>query len=435
NRALFMDRLPQALNRSTRNGDMLAVVFLDLDDFKVINDSLGHKAGDQLLIEVGKRLRLSVRSTDSVARFGGDEFTLLLEDIGGIPRAAEVADRIAKRLSAPFRLEGHEVFVTTSIGIALSSSGEGNSEDMVRNADVAMYEAKGGGKARYKIFDQSMDMRAWERLQTEIHLRRAIERDEFVLHYQPVVNLETGQIVEVEALVRWQHPTRGLVAPLDFIPIAEQTGLIIPIGQWVLEGSCRQVKQWQDDMGLGTILMLSVNISAKQFKHPRLVDDIARVLNTSGLDPCCLKLEITESATLEDVDTARATLHELKNLGIHLAIDDFGIGYSALNYLKSYPIDTLKLDRVFISGLGKDKEDTAIVRAVLAFAKGLSLSVTAEGIETKEQWKQLQALECECGQGFYFSRPIPAKDLGTLLTNAGRDTRVTKRLQLEQLVS
>jgi diguanylate cyclase (GGDEF)-like protein len=410
------------------------VVFLDLDDFKVINDSLGHKAGDRLLIEVGNRLRQSVRSTDSVARFGGDEFTLLLEDIGGVPRATEVADRIAKRLSAPFRLEGHEVFVTTSIGIALSSSGEGSPEDMVRNADVAMYEAKGGGKARYKIFDQSMDTRAWERLQTEIHLRRAIEREEFVLHYQPVINLDTGQIAEVEALVRWQHPSRGLVPPVDFIPLAEQTGLIIPIGLWVLEESCRQVKQWQTDLNLGTLLKLSVNISAKQFKHPRLVEDIARVLRNTGLDPSCLKLEITESATLEDVDSARATLHELKDLGIHLAIDDFGIGYSALNYLKSYPVDTLKLDRTFINGLGKDEEDTAIVRAVLAFAKALNLSVTAEGIETKEQWKQLQLLECECGQGFYFSRPIPPRDLRTLLANAGRNALVTKQLQLERLV-
>jgi EAL domain-containing protein (putative c-di-GMP-specific phosphodiesterase class I) len=279
-----------------------------------------------------------------------------------------------------------------------------------------------------------MDTRAWERLQTEIQLRRALEREEFVLYYQPIVNLNTGQIIEVEALARWRHPSRGLVSPIEFIPLAEQTGLIIRVGQWVLEESCRQVKQWQDDLGLGTLLKLSVNISAKQFKHPRLVEDIARVLRNSSLEPCCLKLEITESATLEDVDSARMTLHELKELGINLAIDDFGIGYSALNYLKSYPVDTLKLDRTFINGLGKNDEDTAIVRAVLAFARALNLSVTAEGIETKEQWKELQVLQCECGQGFYFSRPIPARDLRTLLANAGRDGLVTKQLRLEQLV-
>ncbi|HUP26978.1 MAG TPA: EAL domain-containing protein [Chloroflexia bacterium] len=434
NRALFMDRLPVALARNARRGELLAVLFLDLDDFKVINDSLGHKVGDQLLVEVGKRLRASVRESDSVARLGGDEFTILLEDIVSHARASEVAERIAKRLSAPFWLEGHEVYITTSIGIALSSSGLDRPEDLLRNADVAMYEAKGKGKARYNIFDQSMETRAWERLQTEIDLRRAIERQEFLVYYQPVVDLDTGRIVEVEALLRWQHPKRGLLLPADFIPLAEQTGLILPIGLWVLEESCRQVRQWQIELGLDKSLMLSVNLSAKQFKHHKLVQDISRILRDTGLGPCCLKLEITESATLEDVESATSTLQDLKDMGISLAIDDFGTGYSALSYLKCYPIDTLKLDRVFIAGLGKDEEDTAIVRAVLAFAKALSLTVTAEGIETKEQWKYLQGLQCECGQGYYFSRPIPAEGLRSLLAHSGRDALVTKRLQLTQVL-
>lgn len=415
NRALFMDRLPQALARSERRGDFVAVLFLDLDDFKVINDSLGHKAGDQMLIEVGRRLLSSVRAGDSVARLGGDEFTILLEDMTDISEATVVAERIAEQLRAPFHLEGHEVFVTTSIGIATSTLGHNTPEALLRNADIAMYEAKAKGKAIYKVFDQSMNSRAWERLQLEIDLRRAIESEEFKVYYQPVVRLDTGQIAEVEALVRWDHPQRNLVAPMEFIPFAEETGLILPIGHWVLDEACKQVKAWQAQYPLDPPLMLSVNLSARQFKHHNLVEDIAGALNKSGLEPRCLKLEITESAALEAVDSTSVTLHELKVLGIQLAIDDFGTGYSALSYLKRYTVDTLKLDRSFIKGLGRDPEDTAIVRAILAFAEALNLSVTAEGIETSEQCAHLRALGCHYGQGFYFSKPIPPEDVTALL--------------------
>jgi diguanylate cyclase (GGDEF)-like protein len=432
NRALFMDRLPQALARSERRGDFVAVLFLDLDDFKVINDSLGHKAGDQMLIEVGHRLLSSVRAGDSVARLGGDEFTILLEDMADISEATMVAERIAEQLRAPFHLEGHEVFVTTSIGIATSTLGHNTPEALLRNADIAMYEAKAKGKAIYKVFDQSMNSRAWERLQLEIDLRRAIESEEFKVYYQPVVRLDTGQIAEVEALVRWDHPQRNLVAPMEFIPFAEETGLILPIGHWVLDEACKQVKAWQTQYPLDPPLMLSVNLSARQFKHHHLVEDIASALNKSGLEPHCLKLEITETAALDGVESTIATLHELKDLGIQLAIDDFGTGYSALSYLKRYTVDTLKLDRSFIKGLGRDPEDTAIVRAILAFAEALNLNVTAEGIETSEQCAYLKALGCQYGQGFYFSKPIPPEDVAALLTTASGKLRITNHeLQIE----
>ncbi|MDQ3928186.1 MAG: PAS domain S-box protein, partial [Chloroflexota bacterium] len=351
NRTLFMDRLTQALARSTRHNSSLAVIFLDLDDFKVINDSLGHRAGDALLVQVGKRLQNCVRLGDSVARLGGDEFTVLLEDVT-LEDATQTAQRIAAQLSAPFYVEGCEVFVTSSTGIAVSTAGQDGPDDLLRNADVAMYEAKNKGKNRYTVFDPSMNARAWERLQMEIDLRRALERNELTLYYQLVVNLSSNTVRELEALVRWMHPQRGIVSPAEFIPIAEETGLILPIGQWVLEQACKQVKQWQDALPAGQSLRISVNLSPKQFKHHGLADDIVRVLQQTGLDPRDLKLEITETAAMEDAEATIATLHQLKALGIQLAIDDFGTGYSALSYLKRFPVDTLKLDSSFVEGLG-----------------------------------------------------------------------------------
>ncbi|HKP51684.1 MAG TPA: EAL domain-containing protein [Chloroflexia bacterium] len=416
NRALFMDRLMHALARSSRREDSVAVLFLDLDDFKVINDSLGHKSGDQLLIEMGERLKRCVRTDDTVARLGGDEFTVLLEDIPDLNTAVITAERIAEQLQLPFNLEGHEVFVTTSLGIAISASGSREPEDLLRNADVAMYEAKNKGKSRYAVFDTAMNTRAWQRLEMEIQLRRALERGDFLIHYQPVVRLDTGQIVEVEALARWDHKSGRLFTPNEFIPVAEEIGLIVPLGQWMLREACKQVYAWHLAHPSSQPLLLSVNVSARQLKDPRLVQDITRVLNEIGFDPTLLKLEITESVALDDTDTTLATLEELRKLGIRLAIDDFGTGYSALSYLKRYQVDTLKIDRSFIDGLGRNLEDTAIVRAVVAFAKTLSLNVTAEGIETTEQLSFLQELGCEFGQGYYFSKPLPSYELEEMLT-------------------
>lgn len=443
NRALFMDRLEHALTQasSQRHAGSVAVLFLDLDNFKVVNDSLGHKVGDQLLIAVSKRLQECLRAEDTIARLGGDEFTVLLEGIGDTGEIEEVAERIADKMQAPFplggydvlhtsSLEGYELFVTTSIGIALLNGPNDHPDDLLRQADVAMYEAKSKGKARHVLFEPRMTMRVRKHMQIEGELRQALERDEFRVYYQPIVDIGTGTIQGVEALVRWEHPVRGLIPPIEFIPVAEQTGLIIPIGKWVLEQACRQMQEWQlqrnrqlDGLPLTVPLTVSVNLSAKQFGHPRLVQDIEHALHTSGLDPHSLKLEITESVTMEDVKSAVGILQELKSLGIRLAIDDFGTGYSALSYLKRFPIDTLKLDRSFIMGLGQDPEDTAIVEATIAFAKTLNLTVTAEGIETIQQLQELQALMCDQGQGYYFAKPMAADALGDMLAEATLDVK------------
>lgn len=429
NRALFMDRLGHALTRARGDGSLVAVLFLDLDNFKVINDSLGHKVGDRLLIAISRRLQACLRPEDTVARLGGDEFIVLLEDIGDLSAATQVAGRIAEQLQEPVTMAGqdegrttsllgHELFVTTSIGIALQSALHERPDDLLRNADVAMYEAKGSGKARFAVFERNMTTRFREHLQTETDLRRALEREEFRVHYQPIVDLETGSITEVEALVRWQHPQRGLVPPAEFIPAAEETGLIVPIGRWVLEQACKQALEWQKQYPPqpgDPPLKVSVNLSARQFQHPQLVEDIAEVVKKSGLDTHHLKLEITESVGIEDVGSTSATLWKLKELGLQLALDDFGTGYSALNYLKRYPFDTLKLDRTFVDGLGQDPEDTAIVHAAIAFAKALSLRVTAEGIETAQQLAELQILGCDHGQGYYFARPMDGASLSHLL--------------------
>ena len=436
NRALFMDRLEHALARKERQHGALAVLFLDLDDFKVINDSLGHKAGDLLLSEVGQRLKACVRPGDTVARLGGDEFTLLLEDLDSMQDAELVAERIAAQLKAPFDLDGHTVFVTTSLGIAFDSAFSAGPDALLRDADVAMYAAKNSGKSRHAVFDVGMNARAWLRLEMEIELRRALERGEFVVHYQPVVCLETGRVEEVEALVRWQHPVRGLVLPGEFIPVAEETGLIIPIGEWVLREACKQMREWQrsviggrwsvttgqlhaapeqEPAAVSRRLALSVNLSVRQLKQSDLVERIAGILTETGLHPGDLKLEITESVALEDSEATLSMLGELHELGVKLAIDDFGTGYSALSYLKRFPVDTLKIDRSFMVDLGSDLENTAIVRAVIAFAQTLNLSVTAEGIETVEQLEHLRTLGCDCGQGYLFARPLPCTELERIL--------------------
>jgi diguanylate cyclase (GGDEF)-like protein/PAS domain S-box-containing protein len=415
NRAFFMEQLQQASDQAARSSQGFTVMFLDLDNFKVINDSLGHRAGDNMLIALSKRLRGCVRPMDTVARLGGDEFTILLEGSADVSDATHLAERILDLFKKPFSIEGQTLFVSASIGIALSAPGADSPDDILRNADIALYQAKSKGKSRYAIFAAGMNTQAASRLRLETELRYAIEREEFVVYYQPVVDLKTGRISEVEALVRWQHPERGLVPPLEFIPIAEETGMIIPIGQWVLEQACRQLRAWQVQYPSDPPLALSVNLSARQFQHPHLVEDIIHTLHDCGLEPGCLKLEITESATMEDSQLAVETLGKLKSLGIQLAIDDFGTGYSTLSYLKLYPVDTLKIDRSFVQEIGRSPGDTAIVRAAIAFAKAMHLTVTAEGIETAGQLQQLQKQACDYGQGYYFSRPIPGQELSALL--------------------
>jgi diguanylate cyclase (GGDEF)-like protein len=413
-----MDHLKLSVERGKRREDRLfAVLFLDLDRFKVVNDSLGHMVGDQLLVGIARRLEICLRPGDTVARLGGDEFTVLLEDLMSVTEAIEVADRLQKALALPFNLNGHEVFATVSIGIALSSTGYDRPEEVLRDADTAMYRAKMLGKARHEVFDKTMHARAMNLLQMESDLRRAIERNEFVLHYQPIVALETGTISGFEALIRWQHPERGFVPPDDFIPIAEETGLIIPIGQWVLEEACRQIHEWQEQFTQYPPLQISVNLSSKQFVNSNLIDQIRRVLRETNVEPQSLKLEITESVVMENFDMAIEMLNQLRTLGIELSIDDFGTGYSSLSYLHRFPISTLKIDRSFVSRMSDNNENAEIVRTIMMLARSLKMDVVAEGVETIDQLTQLAMLECEYGQGYYFSKPLKIADAAKLLAD------------------
>jgi diguanylate cyclase (GGDEF)-like protein/PAS domain S-box-containing protein len=416
NRALFMDHLKLSVERGKRREDRLfAVLFLDLDRFKVINDSLGHMVGDQLLVGIARRLEICLRPGDTVARLGGDEFTVLLEDLMSVTEAIDVADRLQKALALPFNLNGHEVFATVSIGIALSSTGYDKPEEVLRDADTAMYRAKMLGKARHEVFDKTMHARAMNLLQMEADLRRAIERKEFILHYQPIVALESGTISGFEALIRWQHPERGFVSPNEFISIAEETGLIIPIGHWVLEEACRQIHAWQEQYPQYPPLQISVNLSSKQFINANLIQQIRQVLKETCVEPHSLKLEITESMVMENVESAIEMLQQLRALGIELSIDDFGTGYSSLSYLHRFPISTLKIDRSFVSRMSDNNENAEIVRTILMLARSLKMDVVAEGVETKDQLSQLAMLECEYGQGYYFSRPLNVEAASKLL--------------------
>ncbi|HUO72524.1 MAG TPA: EAL domain-containing protein [Solirubrobacteraceae bacterium] len=417
NRVLFLDRLDQALARLRRRESLCAILFLDLDHFKLVNDSLGHQVGDDLLAEAAPRIKQAVRMSDTVARFGGDEFGILLEDISGEHEASQMAERIASVFTRPFVLAGSEHFVTTSIGIALARGGE-VAEELIRDADAAMYRAKEHGRARYELFDEVMRGRAMARLRVENDLRRALERNELVLDFQPVVSLREHSIVSLEALLRWRHPERGIVPPAEFIPIAEENGLIEPIGRWVLEEACRQASVWHRDRPDVAPVTISVNLSAIQVAKRGLADTVAEVLRATRLDPGALSLEITESVMLRDADALKDTLRALKALGVRLVLDDFGTGYASLGYLTRLPLDTLKVDRSFVDGLGTEPRDTAITEAIVAMSRALSLEVIGEGVETPLQEAELTRLGCQFAQGFYFSRPVSAPEI-TLMLDRG----------------
>jgi diguanylate cyclase (GGDEF)-like protein/PAS domain S-box-containing protein len=418
NRALFRDRVEHALTRADRRSEVLAVLYLDLDNFKTVNDSFGHPVGDALLVEISARLHATVRAEDTVARLGGDEFAILLEDATGEHTPEFVAERLAEALRTPVTVGAHQVLVSASIGIADATHVRDvvdGADELLRNADVAMYAAKGSGRGCAERFRPEMYAAIRQRLEMTDSMRRAVEQGEFRVFYQPIVELSSGLVQEVEALVRWQHPDLGLVLPAEFIPLAEETGLIVPLGRWVLEEACRQASAWQKEYPNQSPLVMSVNLSGRQFADPELVADVARALRATNLQPKTLKLEITESVAMQDAAGAEATMRALKALGVKIAIDDFGTGYSSLQYLKRFPVDTLKIDRSFVNGLGLDEQDTAIVQSVVALAKTLNLDVTGEGIETPTQEKQLQRLGVERGQGYLFGRPLPADEVGPLL--------------------
>ncbi len=414
NRALFMDRLSHALTRTERRGGQLGVLFLDLDRFKSVNDSLGHGVGDQLLVEAGRRLSACLRPEDTIARLGGDEFAILLEDAQDVGAATSVAERIATALQRPFLFDARPVAVSASIGIALSAGRPMRPEDVLRNADLAMYQAKAEGRARYELFSSSLAMPSRDRLELQSDLRRAGEQRELSLRYQPVVDLATRRIVEVEALIRWDHRRRGAMLPAEFLPISEETGLIVPMGRWVLEEACRQARRWQAAYSSDPPLVISVNLGAGELRQSDLAGEIAAVLRETGLPPATLKLEMSERVLAGDQAAALDILEALRGLGVQLAVDDFGTGPASLGYLKRLPVGTLKIDRSLVRGLGQDAEDAAIVRALITVAKGLHMIVTAEGVESGDQLARLLALGCDRGQGYYFARPVAAERIPDL---------------------
>ncbi len=406
NRALFMDHLKQSIERAKRRKHAsFAVFFLDLDRFKTVNDSLGHLGGDQLLVEVGQRLSSIVRPGDTVARLGGDEFTILLDDLNSPDEAIVAAKRLVRKLGEPFRLSGHDVVVTASIGIALSTLDYEGPEEVLRDADTAMYRAKTLGKARYEVFDQTLSVNAEKKFQLETDLWQVVAREELTLEYQPIVSLETGRIGGFEALLRWRHPSLGLISPIDFIAAAEETGAILPIGEWVLEQGCRQIREWQKSYPQDPPLYASINLSVKQFAQEDIVQQVAVALDRAGLSPASLKLEITESMVM-DADSAIRILGHFQALGVEISIDDFGTGYSSLSYLHRFPIAMLKVDRSFVNSMSDSKESLEIVRTIVMLAKALKLKVIAEGVETQDQLEKLKAMKCDYGQGFFFSKAL-----------------------------
>jgi diguanylate cyclase (GGDEF)-like protein/PAS domain S-box-containing protein len=429
NRVLFRDRVEHGLQRAQRGSASPSVLFIDLDNFKAVNDGLGHSAGDWLLIEVAGRLTNCLRPADTVARLGGDEFAVLLDDENA--DAKSVADRILQAFQAPFSVQGTDIVVTMSIGIAPLLPHQG-ADDVLRNADLALYRAKGEGKARAASFEPEMHVAALRRLELEGELRRAIEGDRtagrLVLHYQPIARLSTGKLFGCEALVRWEHPERGILEPLDFISLAEETGLIVPLGKWVLNEACRQTVEWHVRYaallkGTGMYLLVSVNLSGRHLSQPDIVSHVSCALEFSGLPPECLMLEMTESMLVHDNLATLERLHSLKALGIRLAIDDFGTGYSSLAYLERFPVDSLKMDRSFIAGLAGEGVKAPLAEAVIGLGRILGLRVVAEGIETREQWERLRLLGCGLGQGYHISRPLVPDAFEAYLRTTAEDSR------------
>jgi diguanylate cyclase (GGDEF)-like protein len=417
NRQLLLDRLGHALRRTRRRrGRRVAALLMDLDNFKSINDSLGHEVGDLLLVVVAERLKRLLRPEDTLARFGGDEFVVLLEHVEGADVPVRVAKRIIEELRDPFVLEGREVYTRASIGIAIGEARTKDPGDLLRNADTAMYLAKDEGSG-YKVFDTAMGHRAIDRLEAENDLRRAVEQEEFVVHYQPIVSLQTGEIFAVEALVRWEHPERGLLNPDEFVSLAEDSDLVVPMGEQVLRAACFRAKEWQEAHPRTPPLVMSVNLSARQLSRPDLAETVEGILKETELEGSCLTLDVTETVYVRTLAGNTATLDRLRDLEARIFIDDFGVGYSSLAYLKRLPADALKIDRSFVKGLGEDVEDTAIVHMIIELAHTLGLEVIAEEVETNEQVALLKEMGCNMAQGYHFTKPLPPEEIPALLTS------------------
>ncbi|MBI5344609.1 MAG: EAL domain-containing protein [Deltaproteobacteria bacterium] len=418
NRLLLNDRLEQALSMGHRHNSLVAVLFIDIDRFKIINDTLGHAMGDELIRAAAERLRKRLRGSDTVARLGGDEFTVLLQDINGIEGVSKAVENISSLFKEPFNIKGHELFLTVSMGISIYPDDGADRETLLKNADIAMYLAKDEGRNAYRFYATSLNARTIERLELENRLRKAVERDELLLHYQPQIDIKTGEVIGIEALVRWHEPERGIIQPADFIPLAEETGLIVPIGEWVLRKACEENRRWQDK-GLKQV-RVAVNLSLRQFRQKDFVKTVAGIIKDTALDPQYLELELTESIIMKDGESTIEVLRELKAMGIRLSIDDFGTGYSSLAYLKKMPIDVLKIDQSFVRDIAVDPDDAAIAVTIIRMAHSLKLEVVAEGVETAEQLEFLRSMQCDRFQGFLVSRPVPSAEVEGVLAKGRR---------------